>query len=261
MERFYEVNTIKDVQLLRSRHGIDEDSVAIFSVDSLIVPSNGYLQPQTLQQFSEVYEKYTKDLTPTEMRLFELMLITDGPSKLVEQDTPTVVAGIQQLTPVIGFTSSTSGGLSSDIDSFPSWCSAELQRLGINLSEVYSTKTKLAGFECSDGDFVAIEDGIVYCCGGNHKKGELLAAVLEELCITSPNKILIVDNKEEDVRSLMNASKELKIPLIVGVQYKGAEQIPKVDNVDQAVFEEHLKRLVQNTKQVVNKCSEQLPNT
>ena len=186
----------------------DQNTLVIFDIDStLTTPSDQYLQRQTIQCYKPLYKTFIAHLTENQYRIFLHLVIIDSPSILVEQDTPLIIKRLQNKgIKTLGYTGSKLGSL-GNLSSFPDWRYNELKRLGIDFAKIFPGKVVFKDFKDLGGDSIGIEKGIVYS-GYKHTKGSVLKLVLNELKWI-PKKIIAIDDKENNVLSILNAAKNM----------------------------------------------------
>lgn len=239
------INSIKEIVPYFDK--ANHNTLIIFDIDStLTIPSDQYLQRQTINNYKDIYKKYTNTLTENQHRMFLHLIIVESPSILVEKETPLIIKNLQNNNvKLIGFTSSKLGAL-GDLPSFPEWRYQELKRLGIDFINIFPGKTIFSEFYDLNGDHVGIEKGIVYS-GYKNTKGSLLKRTLDELKLY-PKQIMFIDDKVNNVISILEASKVI-LPKckVIGFHYKGIDLLPKaVTNIK--IFEKKIIKLIKKAQ-------------
>lgn len=230
----------------------NQNTLVIFDIDStLTTPSDPCLRRFSIKKHKHVFDLYVKRLTKKQLYIFTHLLILQSPSQLVENEIPEVIAQLQKRgVKTIACTASTTGNIGNIVKSFPLWRFHELKKLGIDFSSIFPGCCLFPAEDCDD-DIPGIEKGIV-SCGHKIKKGTLFDKIITHINFT-PNRVIVIDDKMENIESFMNEIK-VRYPGIkfIGIQYDGMQLLSGI-YASESEFEEKIKNL---TDQAVKICAQ-----
>jgi hypothetical protein len=242
------VHSILEAQNLLEK--ADKETLILIDVDStLTTPTDPYLRRAAIHQYRAIYNAVTFGFTPNQRRIFDHVLVTQSPSRLVENVWPHIIKNLQNKgIMILALTAAKMGPLPPLLDHFPDWRYQQLKELGIDFSPIFPGSILFKDLEDWGGEHPGIEKGIIYS-GHKIKKGEILPHVLSTINF-SPTYIIFIDDKEDNIRSVSSTIQE-KYPHVkfLGIHYKGLENVAR-PAVDEPIFSEKFHRISQITKNI-----------
>lgn len=206
----------------------NQNTLVIFDIDStLTTPSDPCLRRFSIKKHKDIFDRYVGQLTKKQLYIFTHLLILQSPSQLVEKEFPEVIIRLQKRgVKTIACTASTTGNIGNIVKNFSLWRFHELKKLGIDFSSIFPGRS-LFPYEGCDDDMPGIERGIVGC-GHKVKKGMLFDKIVAHVNF-APNKVIVIDDKMENIESFMNEIK-FRYPDVkfIGIQYDGMQLLSSI---------------------------------
>ncbi len=230
-----EVRTMKELQ----SHFLDADpsTLVIFDVDMVLVqPDNPAFQMANMKRFGPSARRIMSELSKDKQMVFLALMTVSSKTILIDQEMPALFQKLAlQKVPTMALTSNLTGEFAG-IKNMEQWRFTTLKDLGIDFSTASPCKmafrfTELASYR---GNYTTYIDGMMFVNGRDVAKGDAFIAFLDKAKI-SPSKIIFVDDREENVKSLEEAAKKLGIAY-TGIHFLGAQQYPS-EQISEAQFE------------------------
>jgi hypothetical protein len=237
-------NTLSQIQPYFEKS--DQHTLVLFDVDStLTIPSDPYLRRQAIGDHKGIYDALIKQLTANQLRIFSHVLVVQSLSQLLDLNWPTIIQKLQNTgAKTLAMTAAKMGDLGT-LPSFPVWRYEALKRLGIDFSNTFKDSIVFKHLSDFGGEHPGMEQGIIYC-GHQLQKGVLLKDILIALQ-WQPQRIILIDDKMENVRSLSEAlQKDFPHIHFIGIHYRAIECLPTIPT-SAAIFEKKFKALFHET--------------
>lgn len=232
-----EVNTMKEV--FEHLAHVDAKTWAIFDIDMVLIqPSDPAFQMPNVKRFGPICKRIVQNMSPDKKRIFlDLMTVRSDPI-LVDASTPLLLMQLKEKgAAVMALTASFTGSFGS-IDNMEKWRTQHLRRLGIDFSKSapHTSPVLFNNLASYRGNFPNYVEGILFANGKVVSKGEALLSFIEKTQLM-PEKILFVDDLEENLKSLEEAIKTLGKPIEYhGLHYHGAKEYPS-EQISEKEFE------------------------
>jgi predicted transcriptional regulator YdeE len=223
------------------------DDLAVFDVDMVLThPENPAFQMPNLLRHVKIYKKAMEGSTPLEKDIAVSLMISRGPSSLVDKEFLTLLSHLRENRVKTLALSSVVTGALDGVPSMEAWRKKELNRLGVDFSYSFPEVKELIfnNFSPYRNHFAHYQDGVILSNGEHNPvaKGELLYAFLKRVGF-NPKKIVFVDDRLENL-TLAEAFFRENGPDIeyVGVHYVGAISTSSPE-VDEAAFKSEIEKL------------------
>lgn len=207
----------------------DSKTLAIFDIDMVLVqPDNPAFQMANIKRYGTLSKAILKEI-PTEKQMIFLSLMTIGSkSILIDPQTPEILRKITQKgIPLMALTANLTGEL-SHIKNMEQWRIASLCNLGIDFSKAapYAHSLVFNDLPSYRDNYSTYLDGVLFVNGTVVPKGDALISFLKKTG-QYPDKIIFVDDREENLKSVEASLQNLKRPIeFIGVHYLGALKYP-----------------------------------
>jgi hypothetical protein len=206
-----------------------EDVLTAIDIDmTLLCFEHPAVYYPALKKYAQIYKSIMATLTNLEKDIANTLLVNNIPLKLVEEESPEIIKGLQdQGIKLIAFTATLVGCHSESKDNTIILRSQQLANFGIQFSDVFTNIT-FSNFEMYAGSFPMFKQGILSSNGeGDVSKGQVLIAFLTYLKQEGsgyvPKVIIMVDDRK---KHLLDVEEKLKTfdPSIqfIGIEYQGA---------------------------------------
>jgi len=207
----------------------DAKTLAIFDVDMVLVqPSDPAFQMANMKRFSTISKRIMKEIPADKQMLFlSLMTISSTPVLIDERIPKFFDQIIQKGIPTIALTANLTGKLGI-IQKMEQWRIDSLRQLGIDFSMTAPCQTPLVFDDLAPyrGNYSTYLNGVLFVNGTSVSKGEAFLSFLEKTGL-SPNKVIFIDDREENLKSLETAIQKLDKSIDYhGLHYLGAQKYP-----------------------------------
>ncbi|MCE5317800.1 MAG: DUF2608 domain-containing protein [Parachlamydia sp.] len=230
----------------------DSRTLAIFDVDMVLVqPGDPAFQMANMKRFGAICKSILNDVPVDKQMLFlSLMTISSDPV-LIDDRAPQFLQQIQARgIPTMALTSNLTGKC-GPIPSMEEWRIEGLRRLGIDFSKTAPWQTPLIFDNLAPyrGNFSNYLNGFLFVNGTVVSKGEAFLAYLEKTDF-SPLKIIFIDDREENLKSLEAAIRKLDKPIeYQGLHYLGAQKYPS-QTISEEEFTSRWQQLASKVKEI-----------
>lgn len=207
----------------------DSKTLAIFDIDMVIIqPGDPAFQMANMKRYSTISKRIMKQIPADKQMVFlSLMTISSDPV-LIDEKTPQYLNQIiHRGIPAIALTANLTGKFGM-IQKMEQWRVEGLQKLGIDFSRKAPCNTTLIFNELAAyrGNYSTYLNGILFVNGTTVSKGEAFLSFLKK-CDFFPNKVIFIDDREENLKSLEAAIQKLDRPIeYQGIHYLGAQEYP-----------------------------------
>lgn len=221
----------------------DANTLAIFDVDMVLVqPDNPAFQMPNMKRYSSIAKRIMGQMPKDKQMEFLALMTTTSKTILIDNKVPAFFHSLaMRKIPAMALTANLTGEFSG-IKNMEQHRKNTLQALGIDFSKTSPCKTPFIFTELAAyrGNYTTYIDGMLFVNGKDVSKGEALIAFLNKAAL-SPTKIIFVDDREENVKSVEEAANNLGIAFI-GVHYLGAAKYPSAE-ISEREFEQEWARL------------------
>lgn len=220
-----QVNTMQEV--FDHFKEADCKTLAIFDVDMVLVqPSDPAFQMANMKRFNTIAKRIMQELPVEKQMIFlSLMTISSDPV-LIDDEIPQFLQQlIRKEIPSMALTANLTGSFGT-IKNMEQWRAHSLRCLGIDFSKTapYSDPFIFDDLALYRGNYSTYSNGILFVNGTVVSKGEAFLSFLAKTQI-SPNKIIFIDDREDNLKSLEAAIQKLGKPIeYVGLHFIGAQK-------------------------------------
>ncbi|GAA5252751.1 DUF2608 domain-containing protein [Candidatus Rickettsia kedanie] len=223
---YSKINKVHDFkEVIQAIEKADNTSLVLFDVDEVIVMDNDESR-LTHDYRKELMEDIEKRLTRKECELLLSVILKDKKARFVNSDILKIFALLKEKNiPAMGLTKLPTGKFGV-IEDMIEWRMRELTELKINFQEFSPSEDEviIEDFNAGYGK-PTLKDGIIYTA--EYDKGSVLEYVLRKTNYY-PQSIIFIDDIEENLLSLQETCKKLKINY-QGFEFTGAAIIPEPD--------------------------------
>ncbi|CCB85568.1 putative uncharacterized protein [Parachlamydia acanthamoebae UV-7] len=213
------------------QHFSDADSKtwAIFDVDMVLIqPSNPAFQMANMKRFGAISKTIMKNIPVDKQMMFLSLMTTSCPSVLIDERTPQYLSNIiGKNIPTMALTAHLTGQFGG-IENMGKWRIEGLKQLGIDFSKAspYPHTLVFDNLTAYRGNYSIYQDGILFVNGNAVSKGEVFVTFLEKAG-KYPDKVIFIDDREDNLKSLENAIQQLEKPIeYQGLHFLGAQNYP-----------------------------------
>lgn len=230
----------------------DSKTLAIFDVDMVLVqPQDPAFQMANMKRFGAISKRIIKEVpTEKQMMFLSLMTISSDPV-LIDDSTPQFLKQIiQRGIPVMALTANLTGSFGR-IKNMEQWRVESLRRLGIDFSESAPYKAPLMFDNLASyrGYYSNYLNGILFVNGTVVSKGDAFLSFIEKTKL-SPERIIFIDDREDNLKSLEAAIQKLDKPIEYhGLHYIGAQKYPS-QMISEEEFETRWQKLASEAKEL-----------
>lgn len=230
----------------------DSKTLAIFDVDMVLVqPSDPAFQMANMKRFGAISKRIMKEVpTGKQMMFLSLMTISSDPV-LIDNSTPQFLKQIiQKGIPTMALTANLTGSFGT-IRNMEQWRVNSLRCLGIDFSESTPYKAPLMFDNLASyrGYYSNYLNGILFVNGTVVSKGDAFLSFIEKTKL-SPERIIFIDDREDNLKSLEAAIQKLDRPIEYhGLHYIGAQKYPS-KMISEEEFESRWQQLALQAKQL-----------
>lgn len=230
----------------------DSKTLAIFDVDMVLVqPSDPAFQMANMKRFSAISKRIMKEVPADKQMMFlSLMTISSDPV-LIDKRTPQFLKQIiQNGIPTMALTANLTGAFGT-IPNMEQWRVNSLRCLGIDFAKAAPYQSSLLFDDLAPyrGNYSAYLNGVLFVNGTVVSKGEAFLSFLKKTNL-SPNKIIFIDDREDNLKSLEAALQKRDKPIEYhGLHFMGAQKYPsKLITEDE--FESRWQELASKAKEL-----------
>ena len=220
-----QVNDMKEV--IDYFNKANSKTLAIFDVDMVLVqPSDPAFQMANIKRFGAVAKRIMKDVpTEKQMMFLSLMTISSEPV-LIDECTPQFLNSLSQKgVPAIALTANLTGAF-GPIKNMETWRIQNLKLLGIDFSKSAPYPKSLIFNDLASyrDNYSTYVDGVLFVNGTTVSKGDAFLSFLKNFL---PEKIIFVDDREDNLKSLEAAIQKMDHPIpYQGLHFLGAQKYP-----------------------------------
>lgn len=222
-----QVNDMKEV--FDAFKDADSKTLGIFDVDMVLVqPSEPAFQMANMKRYGAISKRIMKEVPADKQMVFLSLMTISSKPQLIDERTPQFIDQIiQRGIPAIALTANLTGKLGT-IQKMEQWRVEGLRQLGIDFSRATPSKSSfvfdnLASYR---GNYSTYFDGVLFVNGTTVSKGDAFLAFLEKSGF-SPDKVVFVDDREDNLKSLEAAIQKLDQSIeYQGFHYLGAQRYP-----------------------------------
>ncbi len=209
----------------------DTNTLAIFDVDMVLVqPSDPAFQMANMKRFSAISKSIMKKVPPEKLMMFLSLMTINSEPVLIDESLPSMLNQIiERGIPAMALTANLTGKFSY-ISNMEQWRIKALRRLGIDFSISSPCQTPFVFNELGQyrGNYSTFQDGVLFVNGTVVSKGDAFLSFLEKSRFI-PNKIIFIDDREENLKSLELALQKLNRRIeYQGIHFLGAQQFTSV---------------------------------
>lgn len=214
-------------------------TLVIFDIDMVLVqPSDPCFQMANMKRFSPIVKRIVQRIPTEKVAIFFSLMTVQTDSVLIDSKTPEYILELhKRRIPVMALTQNLTGKFCS-VTSMESFKINALKELGIDFSKGAPYKQSLifSDLPTFRGNFSTYMDGVFFVNGTVCSKGLALRAFLEKLEFY-PEKVIFVDDREENLTSVEEALQQMQEPIeYIGIHYVGAKNFPS-EMITEAEFE------------------------
>lgn len=225
-----EIKQVNDMkQVFEYFTDANSKTLAIFDIDMVLVqPSDPAFQMANMKRFGAISKRIMKEVPAEKQMMFlSLMTISSDPV-LIDDSTPQLLKQIiQKGIPAMALTANLTGSFGT-IKNMEQWRVDSLRCLGIDFSESAPYKTELMFDNLASyrGYYSSYLNGVLFVNGRVVSKGDAFLAFIEKTKL-SPERIVFIDDREDNLKSLEAAIQKLGKPIEYhGLHYIGAQKYP-----------------------------------
>lgn len=223
---YSKINKVHDLkEVIEAIEQADNTSLVLFDVDEVIVMDSDESR-LTHDYRKELVSNIEKRLTKKECELLLSIVLKDRKARFVNPDILTIFALLKEKNvPAMGLTKLPTGKFGT-IEDMIEWRIRELAELRVNFQEFSPLKDEIIIEDFSAGyGKPTLKDGIIYTA--EYDKGSVLEYVLRKTNYY-PKSIIFIDDIEENLLSLQETCKTLKINY-QGFEFMGSAIVPEPD--------------------------------
>jgi hypothetical protein len=230
----------------------DSKTLAIFDVDMVLVqPSDPAFQMANMKRFSAISKRIMKEVPADKQMIFLSLMTISSEAVLIDECTPRLLQRITERgIPAIALTANLTGSFGK-IKNMEEWRINTLRRLGIDFSKSAPYQKSLIFDNLSPyrGNYSTYLEGVLFVNGTTVSKGDAFLSYLQKTGFF-PNKIIFIDDKEDNLKSLEAAIQKLERPIeYQGLHYLGAQKYPS-KMISEKEFELRWQELALQAKQL-----------
>lgn len=230
----------------------DSKTLVIFDVDMVLVqPSDPAFQMANMKRFSTVAKRIMSEVPADKQMMFlALMTISSDPILIDGRVPQWFEQMVQRGIPAMALTSNLTGKL-GNIPKMEEWRVQSLRNLEIDFSKTAPCLTTLMFDDLASyrGYYSTYLNGILFVNGTTVSKGDAFLSFLRRSGFV-PNKVIFIDDKEDNLKSLEAAVQLLDRPVdYLGVHYLGAQKYPSII-ISEVEFESRWKGLASQVKEM-----------
>lgn len=228
----------------------DSKTLAIFDVDMVLVqPSDPAFQMANMKRFGAISKRIMKEVPADKQMMFLSLMTTGSEPILIEDSTPQFLKEIiQRGIPTMALTANLTGSFGT-IKNMEQWRINSLRCLGIDFTQSAPYKMPVVFDDLASyrGYYSNYLNGILFVNGTVVSKGDAFLSFIEKTNL-SPEKIIFIDDREDNLKSVEAAIQKLNQPIEYhGLHYLGAQKYPS-PMISEEEFEERWQKLASEAK-------------
>lgn len=230
----------------------DSNTLAIFDVDMVLIqPSDPAYQMVNMKRFSTISKRIMKEVPADKLMMFLSLMTVGSEPVLVDDRAPQYLQKIiQKGIPAMALTANLTGSFGV-IKNMEQWRVNTLRSLGIDFSKAapYQSSLVFDDLDSYRGNYSTYLDGILFVNGTVVSKGDAFLSFLKKTNVY-PNKIIFIDDREDNLRSLETAIQKLDKSIEYhGIHFLGAQKYPsKLISEDE--FESRWQKLASEVREL-----------
>lgn len=245
-----QVNDMKEVAVYFNK--ANSKTLAIFDVDMVLVqPSDPAFQMANMKRFGAVAKRIMKDVPAEKQMMFLSLMTISSKPVLVDECTPQFLGNLnQRAIPTIALTANLTGAFGS-IKNMETWRIQNLKLLGIDFSKSAPYQKPLIFNDLASyrDNYSTYLEGVLFVNGTRVSKGDAFLSFLKKTEIL-PEKIIFIDDKEDNLKSLEAAIQKLDHPVeYQGLHFLGAQKYPS-KTISEEEFEAKWQQLALQAKEL-----------
>ncbi len=245
-----QLNDMKDV--LEYFTEADSKTLAIFDVDMVLVqPSDPAFQMANINRFGAIFKRIMKEVPAEKQMIFLSLATISSEPMLIDDSTPQFLKKIMQKgIPTMALTANLTGTFGT-IQNMEQWRVNGLRSLGIDFakSAPYQGPLVFDNLASYRGNYSNYLNGILFVNGTVNSKGEAFLSFIEKTKL-SPTRIIFIDDREENLKSLEAAIQKLGKPIEYhGLHYVGALKYPS-QTISEEEFEARWQKLASEVREL-----------
>lgn len=230
----------------------DSKTLAIFDVDMVLVqPRDPNFQMANIKRFGAISKRIMKEVPAEKQMIFLSLMTINSEAVLIDECTPQILQGIAQKgIPSIALTANLTGSL-GPVKNMEEWRINTLRLLGIDFtkSAPYQKSLVFESLPSYRGNYSTYLNGVLFVNGTSVSKGEAFLSFLEKTEFL-PEKIIFIDDREDNLKSLEAAILKLDRPIEYhGLHFLGAQNYP-TKTISEEEFELRWQQLASQAKQL-----------
>lgn len=238
----------------------DKDSLILFDIDYVLTqPARPSLQMATINTYKKTWKSLIENLSSLEHDILNTLVVMSDKTMLVENQMIQQIRYLQiKGVKVFALTGILAGPL-GDINSVEKWRAQILRNLGFDFSKSLPQTQDITFSNLSQnhGQFPRFTDGIIYSNGDLNKQEKVAALktfleLLRNSFKWSPKEIIMVDDREHNLRDVEKLCHDSIGIKFVGFHYQGAKNYPQ-HIPTKTEFQHIWTKLVINSKNLAKK--------
>lgn len=204
----------------------DRNTLAIFDIDLVLIqPSDPAFQMANIKRYRSVAKKIMQEVPEEKQTLFLVLMGLSSPPLLLDHRLPNFLEALaERKIPLMALTANLTGAL-GEIENMEIHKTDLLKKLGIDFSKTNPSDRMIIFKDLPSyrENYSLYRQGVLFVNGTTCSKGEALKAFLQEISFF-PNKIIFIDDREENLKSVETAIRQLGKPIdYEGIHFVGAE--------------------------------------
>lgn len=239
-------------EVLHFFNDANTQTLALFDVDMVLVqPSDPAFQMANMKRFGPICKRIMHEIPADKQMLFLSLMTVCSDLVLLDPFIPPFLEQLKQKeVPAMALTANLTGAFST-VQSMEKWRTESLRLLGIDFAATAPYQNALVFQELASyrGNYSTYLNGILFVNGTVVSKGEALLAFLAKTGL-SFNKVIFVDDREENLQSVASALQMLEKPLeFQGIHFTGAQKMGSKE-ISAEAFEARWLALAAEAKQL-----------
>jgi hypothetical protein len=242
-------------EILPYVHDANDQTLVVFDIDyTLTMPGEPAFHMALFKQYKLEIKEWIKDLTEEEKFWLAPYIVAKSNSKLIEKETPLLIACIQQKgIRTLALTACPSADISS-IGRLAEWREGEFKSVGMDFSKNFAhiAPLTMTSYKEYYGCYPGFYRGILYCNftpflkpAELATKGQVLRSFLEHAG-WKPEHVIMVDDDTQNLDQVDQVMQEWGVSY-TGLHYKGAENI-NIPSLSEEAMQQAWKQLIQQIK-------------
>lgn len=230
----------------------NSDTLAIFDVDMVLIqPKDPAFQMANMKRFSSICKRIIREIPVEKQMIFLSLMTISTESTLIDLRLPQFLDQLAQKgISLMALTANLTGELGS-IKNMENWRVDILRQLNLDFSQraPYQNKIIFQNLPSYRGNYSTYTNGILFVNGTVCSKGEAFITFLQHADV-HPKKIIFIDDREENLKSLEESIKQIKKPIEYhGIHFLGAINYSS-EVITEELFEARWKELAEESKKI-----------